>query len=270
MVLGASMVLLLVAALVWFFPARWALAWMAPRLHGLRLQQVHGLVWHGRADQVLMADGHELGRVQWKLPRRALLAPAPMQVDFDGPQLAFSGSMQAEPNGRVRWDNVQLRADLALWRPHKLPALGRPRGEWQMTVDHALLQDGWPLQLDMRARWHDAVLVTRSGNVALGELDWRVSAHAGVIDARVSDVDDGPLQVSGTLRLSPLGWRLDARLHARRADPALRGWLATLGCEDAGGTVHLQRSGGLAPLPAAAPASHATATSTLHTQQGQP
>ena len=268
-VLVVVVALLLTVALGWFFPARWALAWMAPPLHGLRLQQVHGLLWNGRAEQVLLADGSVLGHVQWQVSRRALFAAAPLQVDFAGPQLAFSGRVQKEPNGRVRWDNVQLRVDLALWRPPAATAWGQPRGKLWMTASHAVLQGGWPLQLDLRAHWRDAAVLAHGGKVTLGAFDSRVTVRAGVVDATVSDVAGGPLQVRGTLRLSPLGWSLDARLRARRADPALQHWLADLGAADATGSVHVQRHGGLT-LPPAAPTSAASAVSSTRPQQGSP
>lgn len=270
LVLVVVVALLSMVALAWFFPARWALAWIAPQLHGLRMQQVHGSLWHGGADQVLLADGSVLGHVQWQVSRRALFASAPLQVDFAGPQLKFSGRLQAEPNGQVRWDQVQLRANVALWNPHGTSsALGQPRGELWMTVDRAVLQGGWPLQLDLRAHWRDAAVLTRRGKVALGALDLRVTARAGVVDATVSDVAGGPLQVNGTLRLSPLGWSLDARLRARRADPALQHWLAALGTADATGIVHVQRRGGLT-LPPVVPTSTTFDVSSTRPQQGSP
>lgn len=245
-VLVALAALLLLLILGWFFPARWALAWMSLPMHGLRLQQVQGTLWNGRAGRVLLADGSVLGHVRWQVSRRVLFTAVPLQVEFAGPQVVFSGSVQAAPAGRVRWDNVQLRADLALWRPRGTPPLGQPRGMVWVTVAHVLLQDGWPLQLDLRARWRDAALLARDANMPLGTLDIRATAQAGVVNARVSDVDAGPLQVLGTLQLSPLGWWLDARLRARHADPALQHWLATLGTADTSGMVHVQRRGGLA------------------------
>lgn len=268
--LGLTAIVLLGCALVWFFPARWAVAWLAPRLHGLQLQQVHGLVWRGRADEVRTASGQLLGGVRWQVSRRVLLGPAPARVELKGPQLDFAGSVQATRDAMVRWDDVRLRADLALWRPPHPPAPGQPRGEWRITVNHALLQGGWPLQLDLHALWQHAAMQTRSGTVALGTLEWHASARDGVIDARVNDIDDGPLQVTATLQLSPLGWRLDARLRARRADPALQRWLAALGKIGADGSVHVQRSGGVASVRPAAPAPGASTSSPLRERRGSP
>ena len=249
--IGLGVVLLTVALLLWFLPARWAMPWLQPRLHGLRLQQVQGLLWDGRADQVVTADGHVLGQVQWHISRRALLGKLQLQLDFEGPQLTFSGGMQRLSDNEVAWSEAHLTAELAVLNRYMKSPLGQPRGELQLTIDHALLQGGWPLQLQAQAHWQHAVMHTRSGDVALGELQWQAQAQGGVIQVQVHDDGKGPLHADGQWQLSPLGWRLDARLRPRQTDPALRRWLAGLGTPAANGSVHVQRSGGLAgTLPA--------------------
>ena len=265
--LARALLLLLAAAatLLWFFPARLAVVWLAPRLHGLRLAQVSGLVWHGRADEVRLADGRPLGRASWQISRRVLWAPQPLHLQVHGPQLALAATVRGQGDSVV-WDEVQLRADLALWRPRQALALGLPRGQWDMHVDHAELKAGWPLQAAWQARWSDATLLTRAGVVELGSIDVHGRAQAGVIDAQLADEGSGPLRVIGNLRLTPLGWRLDARLRARRDDPALHRWLAALGKPDAEGVVRVQRRGGLAVVSAADPAPAPSATVSASTK----
>jgi general secretion pathway protein N len=243
--------LLAAALLLWFLPARWAMPWIEPQLHGLRLQQVHGLLWDGRADQVVAADGHALGQLQWQLSRRALLGQLPLQLQFGGPQITLSGSMQRLPSGQIALHGVSMHAELAALNRNVKSPLGQPHGELQLTIDHALLQGGWPLQLQAQARWQRAVMRTHASDVALGELLWQAQAQDGVIHAQLHDDGTGPLHADGQLQLSPLGWRLDATLRPRQTDPALRPWLAGLGQPAVDGSVHIRRSGGLAgTLPA--------------------
>ncbi len=249
-VLAGTLVALVAAALLgWFFPAAWAIAWLSPRLSGVQITGVHGLAWNGRADTVRLRDGRLLGAARWQVSRRVLLSPQPLVLELAGPQLAFSGQATSA-GGLTRWDQLHLQADLALWRPRQPPKLGLPRGQWEMTADHLAMQAGWPLHGELLAHWRDASLRTAAGEVALGDLQVRATANGGVIDARLDDVGSGPLQVSGTLRLTPLGWKLDAWLRARSADPALHRWLLVWGKPDASGRVHLQRIGGLAALAA--------------------
>ncbi|MDE2156370.1 MAG: type II secretion system protein N [Xanthomonadaceae bacterium] len=243
---GIGALALAVALLLWFLPARWALPWIVPHLHGLRLRQVHGPLWEGRADQVLAADGRRLGQLRWQLSRRLLLGKLQSRLDFKGPQVDFSGAMRRLPDGRIAWRDVNARIDLAVLGPRTVSPLGQPRGELQLIIGHVLLQGGWPLQLQAHAQWRHAVMRTRDGDVPLGDLHADAQAHSGVIEAQLQDDGHGPLQVDGTLQLSPLGWRVDATLHARQTDPSLRRWLTGVASPDADGAVHVHRSGGLA------------------------
>lgn len=244
--IALGVLLLAACVLVWLLPARWALPWIEPRLHGMQLRQVGGLVWDGRAGQVLAADGRNLGSLRWQLSRQALLGKVRLQVFFDGPQLAFSGDLRKLSADRLQWSRVNLRADLDAL-PQRLDApLGQPEGKLLLAVDSAVLQGGWPMQLQAQAHWQHAAMRTAMGNVALGALQLQAQAQDGVITAQLQDDGHGPLQAAGQLQLSPLGWRLDARLHPRQPDPGLRHWLAQFGPAQADGSVHIQRRGGLA------------------------
>lgn len=263
--LCAVVTLVGLAALAWNLPARWALPWIAPRLHGLQLQGVSGSLWDGRAEHVVLPDGRSLGHAAWQVSRQAVYMAMPVRVELDGPQLGFSAAMRALPDGRSAWTDVRLRADLAAWPLAQLSNVGQPLGEWQMTARRALLQGGWPMQLNLHARWRDAALRTPSGLLSLGELAWTATAHDGVIDVRIHDAGTGPLQTQAQLLLSPLGWRLDARLREHGTSPRLRRWLAALGPADAAGVVHVRRRGGVMMVaPAAAAAGNATAAGSGH------
>ena len=245
--LAAAVLLSAAAALVWWLPARWALPLLQPSLHGLRLQQVGGTLWDGHAGQVLAPDGHALGRLQWQLSHRALFGRVVLQVDFAGPQFGFHGRLQKLPAGQLDWRGLQARVDLsALADPRLRLPLGQPRGELTLQAGHALLQGGWPLEMQAGLQWRQAALRTKEGNVALGDLHGQASAQGGVIHAQWQDDGQGPLRTTGELQLSPLGWRLTAELQPRNDDPVLRRWLAALGRPGTDGTVHVDRRGGLA------------------------
>jgi len=239
--------LLAALVLVWFLPASLAMLWIAPQLHGVRLQQVGGLLWDGHADQVTTSDGQVLGKLNWQLSRSALLGKAQLQLDLTGPQLDFSGTMRKLPQGQVEWLDVHARMDLSLLDAYaaKLPQ-GQPGGELQLSVERALLQASWPLELQANTKWTNASIKTRGSDIALGALQLQAQAQNGVISAQLHDDGHGPLHADGQLQLSPLGWRLDATLLPQQTDAALRHWLAQFGQPDGSGALHIQRSGGMA------------------------
>lgn len=243
---------LIAALLLWFLPARWALPWIEPRLRGFRLKQVQGTLWDGRAGELMAVDGHPLGELQWHLSQRALFGQLRLQLALDGPQLGFSGRVRRLPDGRLEAHGLRLHAELALLARYTTWPPGQPRGELELTVEHVLLQGGWPLQLQAQAQWRQAVIHTQDGDIALGSLRAQAQARDGVIQAQLHDDGSGPLQADGQLQLSPLGWRLDATLRARQTDPRLRRWLARLGPPSGDGSVHIRHHGGLAasvPVP---------------------
>ncbi len=249
--MGSCALIVAVSLLIWFLPARLAMLWIGPQLHGLHLQQVDGLLWDGRAGQVTSADGQWLGKLSWQLSRLALLGKPMLQFHLDGQQLAASGTMRKLPANQVAWRDVHVRVDLSALNAYARLPQGQPRGELGVNVDHALLQAGWPLQLQADAQWSNATMHLKDGDVALGTLQVQAQAHSGVISAQLEDDGHGPLAVNGQLQLGPLGWRLDVTAQARQGDPALRRWLAKLGPLDASGTLHMQRNGGMAMgLPA--------------------
>jgi general secretion pathway protein N len=244
--LAIALLLSCIALLVWFLPARWALPFVQERLHGVSLGLVHGSVWDGAADQVQGRDGRTLGRLQWRLARSALWGKLDLQLEFTGAALTARGHLQRDPQGRPLWTDVAVQVGVAAWAPRLDWPLGEPQGTLAVRLRRALLQGGWPVELEGDARWMGATMQARAGSIVLGNLETDLSAANGVMHGQLSDDGRGPLHVDGQWQASPLGWRLDALLRPRTGDQALRTWLAHLGPPDPDGSVRLHRRGGLA------------------------
>ncbi len=233
--------------LLWFLPARWAMPWLASRLPGVRLQEVSGLLWDGRAARVLTARGENLGQVSWQLSRRALWGDTLFRVNLSGPRLGFTGQMAGRNGADALWTDVHLHADLALLPANITLPMGRPRGAVELTASRIQLRGGWPLELDAQLLWQRAALLTpRHGEVSLGALQLAVQGSNGVVTGHVQDDGQGPLRLDGQLQLSPLARRFTAQASTRGANIPLQRWLSSLGSTDAGGITHINYSGGLA------------------------
>jgi general secretion pathway protein N len=232
--------------LVMFLPARLVVPFVQPRLHGVVLGQVHGLLWQGGAEDLRGADGQPLGRLQWQLARSALWGRLDLRLACDGEGLTARGRLQRDVQGRPVWSDVRLQADLSRWSAQWATPLGLPQGVVSATIDHAVLQANWPMELSGRLHWQDAAMQTRSGRVALGTLAMDVTGSHGMLRGRMHDDGSGPLRIQGDAQASPLGWRLDLLLQPRSTDDVLRHWLARLGRPAADGAVRIHRRGGLA------------------------
>lgn len=234
-------------AVLWFLPASWAMPLLAPRLNGVRLQQVSGLIWDGQAGQVLSAKGENLGQASWQLSRRALLGDNQLHVQVNGPRVDFDGRMQSRNANEAHWTDVHLRADLGLLGPRMTLPIGQPRGEVEITAGNALLRGGWPVSMDAQVQWRNATLLTPSnGELPLGALQLALQADNGAITGNMRDGGSGPLRIDGQVQFSPLARRFTAEVTPRQPNAALQRWLSTLGATDANGVTHINYSGGLA------------------------
>jgi len=243
--------LLLLSALAWlvvYLPASWVRPQLEARLHGLRLEGLSGTLWDGHAQHVLAENGSDLGQFDWQLSRRALLGDTRLNVVFHGAWGRLAGQLRKLEDKREEWSQVHLDGDLAQLSAQLAPAADRLEG--RLTVDNArvVMQGRWPVELDAHAQWNGARLQGAQRDLAFGNLQLRATGTAGVVNATLQDDGNGPLQLAGHLALSPLGWKYDIKARPRESDPALRNWLAGFGRLAADGSMHLQRSGGVAAI----------------------
>jgi general secretion pathway protein N len=245
--IGLVLLVAVLAAMVWWLPASWAVPILRSRLRGLQLQQVTGTVWQGKAGQVATGAGEPLGTVEWSLSRRALLGDIDLDLSLQQPRLSFQGHMHELSNTQDEWRDVTLSLDPSMLDVQ--PWLhAKPVGQLRLAIARAQLQGGWPMQVDATAHWTHAAVHTAQGVATLGDMSAQITGDNGVLQATLSDDGDGALHMSGLLSFSPLGWSLQMSLKPRTDDPVLTQWLRTLGRPDADGTVRLGYRGGLAQM----------------------
>jgi general secretion pathway protein N len=243
-VTGTLLVLLLgLVLLAAFFPVSWAWGLVQDRVTGVHLGRLHGSVWNGRAEGVVY-EGLPLGTVQWTLSRAALVGKADLHVEIHG-ALARGSAHLLRQGDVLTGENMHVTVN-AGEVPVSVGASGlQPRGQLLFDIERVELRGDWPRQLRGEVVWRHAALAGRDGSVPLGELHAHLHERAGsILEARLSDAG-GPLALSGTAQASTLGWRVDATLRPRNADPELRHALRQLGTLDADGTLQLRRQGGL-------------------------
>ncbi|GLQ94738.1 type II secretion system protein N [Dyella acidisoli] len=242
---------LAVGALIWFVPASWALPLLQSQLRGVHLEGVSGTLWQGRAEQVSIANGPPLGSLDWTLSHRALLGDIHVGVDLHQPQLQLKAQIHRPSSTQMDVRDLTLHMNMAMLGTQ--PWLhGAPQGLLDVQMPQAQLQGIWPMQLDATGNWWQASVRTAQGEVPLGTMMLAVTGQSGAIQGTLNDNGSGPVQTSGRLSLSPLGWDLQIRLIPRNDDPAVLSWLRSLGTPAADGTLELRYRGGLAQLSPAA------------------
>lgn len=242
-VLGGGV--LVVGALVWFVPASWAWPLLQPHVRGVALEGISGTLWQGQAEQVSIAGGPPLGRLDWTLSRRALFGDLRVGVDLRQPQLQMQAQLHRVSSTRVDLHDVTLHMDTAMLGMQ--PWLhGQPQGQLDLQIPQAQLQDVWPMQLDAAGYWSQAVVRTSHGEVSLGTVMLAVTGQSGAMQGTFNNDGSDGVQTSGRLSFSPLGWDLRVRLIPRNENPAMLSWLRSLGTPAADGTLELRYRGGLA------------------------
>ncbi|MDO1529121.1 type II secretion system protein N [Fulvimonas sp. R45] len=243
---GALALLSALALLAWFLPARWALAALQPRLHGVRLEQVSGLLWHGHAGRVLDAGGDDLGALDWTLSRRALLGDLRLRFALDGPGRSISGAMRRLSATESAWRDVRVQADASVLDGWVVLGGQRLHGRLNVHIVDARLQGYWPMRLHGSAQWLDGAVDDAGRRVELGGFRLDADGEGGVLRLHAGDDGRGPLHADGQATLSPLGWRYALTLQPRTDDPALHRWLQRFGQPAPDGSLRLHGSGGLA------------------------
>lgn len=241
------LVLALGAGLIAFMPAKFALDLLGVRMGALKLEDVSGTIWRGRAGTATV-NGWALGALDWNIHPLAMLGG---RVDAD---LGLQGSeFQGNTFASVAAGTVQLRdTQLSMDAQRLQPAIDIPslqlRGQVHISLAEAELVAGFPRKLKGEAVWRDAA-VTGAAEALLGTLSARFqSAEDGAIIGTLQDAG-GPLALEGQFRAGFMGYEADAVLSARDGNPQVIRALSYVGEVQPDGSSLLQIRGRLLPLP---------------------
>jgi Type II secretion system (T2SS), protein N len=227
-----AIILLFFGLVLWRLPAHW-LAGALPA--NVRCEDASGTVWAGQCAQ-LAAVGVVLQQVSWQL------APAEL--------------LHARIGGRLRIDDARLQAD-GQWSLGRAGDVQASAASARLTLPNPLVSAvpaGWSGQLQLqidRAHLQQYRIIELLGRVQLTDLRQRQppaemggyellfapgAAHGDVVDGTVRNLD-GPLTLTGTLRLRPPGaYEFDGKVAVTAAaSEELRRLVEQMGPADAQG-----------------------------------
>lgn len=213
---------------------------------GVSAAGVEGTVWRGQA-QIVRVNGTALGRVAWDLHALALLK---LQLKADVKLTRSDGFAQcvlsARSLERITLDELTASMPLSALPIAPSAAAG---GTLNAKFSQLTLEAGWPVAANGSA---DVINVSGGWLRPPARASYRVvfpAPGAEAADALVGAINDleGPLQISGTLRLMPnRSYYLDALVAARPDAPSeLKQGLQILGEPDAQGRRRLTSDGTL-------------------------
>ncbi len=186
----------ILAGLVLLFPARIAYHWAAPG--DLRLGGLYGTVWHGQADNGLVAGAY-LQDIRWRIKPLGL---------FTGKVLyhieATPGSGFIESDVGVGIGGTLTISDLTASLP--LQPLAGPlqvnglRGSASLQFERIRLQDNLPVAADGFLEVRD-LLVPRISREEIGGYRIEFFSQDGGISASIEDTD-GVVDIAGSLQVN--------------------------------------------------------------------
>lgn len=187
---------------------------------GVATGGVSGSVWNGRA-QVLQVRGVNVGSVEWKLHLLPLLtAHAQADVKVTRTDGFANARISIGPTGALDIKALTASLPLSVLPPNVIP------GGWTGTLNakftQLTLQQGWPTKVDGLL---DVVDVVGPAQKPAKLGDFRMSfdpaeTNAELLQGKLSDAGQGPLQITGTLRLKPdRSYELDTLLATRPDAP---------------------------------------------------
>ncbi len=245
-VLGV-LLLALAAGLIAFMPAKFALDALGTRLGALKLDDVSGTIWRGRAGSATV-NGWAMGALDWNIHPLAMLGGR-LDADLGLQGAEFRGNTFASiAAGNVLLRNTQFSMDAQRLQPAiDIPSL-QLRGRVDIALSEAELVAGFPRKLKGEAHWRDAA-VSGEAEALLGTLSAQFqSADDGAIIGTLQD-EGGPLALEGQFRAAFTGYEADAVLSARDGNPQVIRALSYVGEVQPDGSSLLQIRGRLLPLP---------------------
>ena len=243
--LGGLLALLLVGVLT--LPAATAYAWFHPPQSNVSLSGLQGSIWTGEAAS-LRVDGHELGRLNWRIsPWQSLWGARSLDFELQGPALKLRGTAQAAAAGEIQLQALQGEVDAAWLAPAlAIPEL-TPAGRLEVEVEQLRLDaEQMPLDIVARLYWREAGVRGRA-EAQFGDIEILANGLNGRIGAEVRSVEGADLAIDGRIQLAERRYQAEFVLLPRVSSGPLIQALAWVGEPRAEGGRLLKVEGQLLP-----------------------
>ena len=222
----ASLVALLA---LYTLPARIAWQFIRHKTPYVQLVGLHGTLWEGNADSVIVAN-QAMGKLAWQIPRRTALRLAPkVQIKLDGTTVQLDGFAQQIGSDWVL-SALTASAD-AGWLA---PALGIPAviptGKLAVNFSELRLDDrGFPIRANGNVQWLNAG-VTGLAQADFGSFDVSIeNAASGTIEGSISSIGTAALDISGGFTLRGESYHAEITLRQKVSNPNMERALSLIG-----------------------------------------
>jgi hypothetical protein len=210
-------------------PARIAWQLLQHRVPSVQLLGLHGTLWAGNADSVLVAN-QALGKLTWQIPYSSVFRFTPRaQLKLDGATVQLDGMAQRSGSNWVM-SALTASADAswlapALGIPAVIPT-GKLAGNFsELSLD----QRGVPKHARGNVQWL-AAGVTGLAQADFGSYDVAIKSDvSGAITGSISAIGSVALDISGGFVLQGENYKAQITLRQQLANPNVERALALIG-----------------------------------------
>ena len=229
LVIAASIALLVTLFALYTLPARIAWQLVRHKMPYVELVGLHGTLWDGNADRVIVAN-QLLGKLAWQIPRNTALRFAPkIQIRLDGSTVQLDGFAQQFGSNWVL-SALTASAD-AGWLA---PALGIPAviptGKLAVNFSELRLDErGFPIRAEGNLQWLNAG-VTGLAQADFGSFDISIKNDlSGAIKGSISAIGSAALDISGGFALQGDSYNAEITLRQKVSNPNMERALSLIG-----------------------------------------
>ena len=215
-------------------PARIAWRLIQHSVPNVQLVGLHGTLWNGNADSVLVLN-QAVGKLAWQIPPTSVLRLSPkVQLKLDGATVQLQGIAQQFGSNWVL-SALTASAD-ASWLA---PALGIPAviptGKLALNFsDLRLDQRGLPIRAQGNVQWLNAG-VTGLAQADFGSFDVSIKNDvSGAITGAISSIGSAALDISGGFTLQGENYQAEITLRQTVSNPNMARALSLIGQPIAG------------------------------------
>ena len=227
--IGVLIAILAMLFAVYTLPARIAWRLVQHKVPNVQLVGLHGTLWKGDADTVLVAN-QALGKLAWQIPLASAIRFAPkVQLKLDGATVQLEGLAQ---QSGANWVLSALTATAdANWLA---PALGIPAviptGKLALNFSELSLDPrGVPVRVQGNVQWLNAG-VTGLAQADFGSFDVSIKNDvSGAIAGSVSSIGSAALDISGSFSLQGESYQAEITLRQNVSSPNIERALSLIG-----------------------------------------
>ncbi len=171
----------------------------------VKISNVSGTLWNGRAGQISTRQNVTLTDVEWSfLPWHLLLASAAIDVTASFKDKPLSTRLSTGLSGKLYIDGLYLRLDAADIAPLIALPIGELSGQLQLNIASATIAQGEVPRMDGTINWQQAA-VTIAETADLGNVTMLVKEDdASPLTANISN-KGGHLALNGVLTTTEQG-----------------------------------------------------------------